>query len=171
MLALFVYAYMQSATPGALVRFKTHQAAAQLVAAAAAGPTAAAAAAEAAGQRLQHTQPLAVFNSSNSSIGNSSNNSSSSHNRSSSSSAARADDSIWQQGSIQRYSWDTEPSYASYYSSDAERPNICRVTHRVQARVGSQNHTFSEAGRDYVPFMGTSIVKDSQLLLLRQYYR
>jgi hypothetical protein len=72
---------------------------------------------------------------------------------------------------MQRYSWESEPSYASHYSSDAERPNICKVMQTVPARVGLQNHSFSEGARDYVPFMGTSIVRDSQLLLLRQYYR
>jgi hypothetical protein len=71
----------------------------------------------------------------------------------------------------QRSSWDTEPSYASHYSSDADRPNLCKVAHNRPAAFGRTPFNFSTGAKDYVPFVGTSVVRDSQLLLLRLYHR
>jgi hypothetical protein len=51
-----------------------------------------------------------------------------------------------------------------------DRPNLCRVTHKQPAAVGTQPHNFS-AGGGYVPYVGTSVVRDSQMLLTRLYYR
>lgn len=67
--------------------------------------------------------------------------------------------------------WDGVPSYASHYRSDDERPNVCQIAHKVPAVVGNQPYNFSAASKDYIPFVGTSVVRDSQLLLLRLYYR
>lgn len=61
------------------------------------------------------------------------------------------------------------PTYASYYKSDSQRPNVCKVAHQspptkegVAVNFTGHNH--------YIPFIGTSLVRDSQLLLLRLYY-
>lgn len=71
----------------------------------------------------------------------------------------------------QRTSWDAEPGYSSHYSSNKERPNLCKVTHKVPAPLGREQYNFTEGDKDYVPFIGTSLVRDSQLMLLRLYYR
>jgi hypothetical protein len=71
----------------------------------------------------------------------------------------------------QRTTWDAEPSYSSHYSSDAERPNLCKVAHKVPAPLGRSPYNFSADAKDYIPFIGTSVVRDSQLMLLRLYYR
>jgi hypothetical protein len=68
-----------------------------------------------------------------------------------------------------RASWEAEPSYASHYSSTADRPNMCKVTYKQPAAVGTQPYIFSARG--YVPYVGTSVVRDSQMLLARLYYR
>jgi len=70
-----------------------------------------------------------------------------------------------------RDKWDAEPSYSSHYSSDAERPNVCKVTHKVPAPLGKQDYNFTANQKDYVPYIGTSLVRDSQLMLMRLYYR
>lgn len=67
--------------------------------------------------------------------------------------------------------WDSEPSYSSHYSSDAERPNMCKVAHKVPAPLDRQPYNFTAEKKDYVPYLGTSVVRDSQLMLLRLYYR
>lgn len=36
---------------------------------------------------------------------------------------------------------------------------------------GDAQVTFDSSARDYVPYIGTSVVRDSQLMLLRLYYR
>jgi hypothetical protein len=66
--------------------------------------------------------------------------------------------------------WDQEPSYSSHYASDEQRPNICKVTHVVPALLGSGNYSFDE-DRGYVPFIATSVVRDSQMMLMRLYHR
>lgn len=70
-----------------------------------------------------------------------------------------------------RETWDTEPTYSSHYSSDAERPNMCKVAHKVPAPLGKQQYNFTEGANDYIPYIGTSLVRDSQLMLMRLYYR
>jgi hypothetical protein len=67
--------------------------------------------------------------------------------------------------------WDKEPSYSSHYSSDTQRPNICKIAHKVPAPEGVKQYEFNSRKRDYIPFLGTSVVRDSQLLLTRLYYR
>lgn len=71
----------------------------------------------------------------------------------------------------QRDIWDAEPSYSSHYSSDEERPNMCRLVHQVPAPQGRQPYNFTAGKKDYVPYVGTSVTRDSQLMLLRLYYR
>jgi hypothetical protein len=71
----------------------------------------------------------------------------------------------------ERETWDAEPTYSSHYSSDAERPNMCKVAHKVPAPLGKQVYNFTEGAKDYIPYIGTSLVRDSQLMLMRLYYR
>jgi hypothetical protein len=55
-------------------------------------------------------------------------------------------------------------SYEHYHADDNVRANPCKVVHNVTApAVGAV------AGTGYIPFVGTSIAHDSQLLLLRLY--
>jgi hypothetical protein len=70
----------------------------------------------------------------------------------------------------QRDVWDTEPTYSSHYASDAERPNLCKVAHQIPAAWDKGVYNFT-SDQSYVPFLGTSTVKDSQLMLMRLYYR
>lgn len=70
-----------------------------------------------------------------------------------------------------RDKWDTEPSYSSHYSSDDERPNMCKVAHKIPAPLGKQQYNFTDGQKDYIPYIGTSLVRDSQLMLMRLYYR
>jgi len=76
-----------------------------------------------------------------------------------------------QQNPNKRDKWDAEPSYSSHYSSDAERPNLCKITHKVPAPMGKQQYNFTADKQDYIPYIGTSLVRDSQLMLMRLYYR
>ncbi|KAF6252391.1 hypothetical protein COO60DRAFT_1553242 [Scenedesmus sp. NREL 46B-D3] len=54
-------------------------------------------------------------------------------------------------------------TYAHYYADDNARANPCKVVHNV-TKPGLSNST------GYVPFIGTSISRDSQLLILRLYH-
>jgi hypothetical protein len=54
-------------------------------------------------------------------------------------------------------------TYAHYYPSADARPNTCKIVHTAQKEQYSNI-------KDYVPFIGTSIVRDSQLLVLRLFY-
>lgn len=55
----------------------------------------------------------------------------------------------------QRDSWEgVEPSYAAHYKSDDERPNMCKVAHRVPAPLGKQPYNFTEGQKDYIPYIG-----------------
>lgn len=61
----------------------------------------------------------------------------------------------------------SEPiTYSHYYAGDNTRPNPCKVVHNVTkpSLANSTNTT------GYVPFVGTSISRDSQLLVLRLYH-
>jgi hypothetical protein len=83
--------------------------------------------------------------------------------------AAAADAEALLEDPTQRSTWDAKPPYASHYSSEADRPNMCKVAHRQPARVGSQQYEFTNGS--YIPYVATSVVRDSQLLLTRLYYR
>lgn len=76
-----------------------------------------------------------------------------------------------EQDPTQRTEWDAEPSFASHYASEEQRPNLCKVAHKVPAPLGRDVFNFTEAQKDYIPYIGTSVVRDSQLMLLRLYYR
>jgi hypothetical protein len=54
-------------------------------------------------------------------------------------------------------------TYAHHYADENARPNPCKVVHNV-TKPGLGNNTA------YVPFVGTSISRDSQLLVLRLYH-
>jgi hypothetical protein len=85
--------------------------------------------------------------------------------------AAAAEELANAKDPTQRDKWDANPSYSSHYSSDEERPNMCRISHQVPAPHGRQQYNFTAEQKDYVPYVGTSLTRDSQLMLLRQFYR
>jgi hypothetical protein len=59
----------------------------------------------------------------------------------------------------QRDSWEgVEPSYAAHYKSDDERPNMCKVAHRVPAPLGKQQYNFTEGQKDYIPYIGRQVL-------------
>lgn len=58
---------------------------------------------------------------------------------------------------------DEPVTYAHHYTDDNARPNPCKVVHNV-TKPGLSNST------GYVPFIGTSISRDSQLLVTRLYH-
>lgn len=54
-----------------------------------------------------------------------------------------------------RDSWEgVEPSYAAHYKSDDERPNMCKVAHRVPAPLGKQTYNFTDGQKDFIPYIG-----------------
>lgn len=65
--------------------------------------------------------------------------------------------------SLTNQSFDPGITYSSYYSNDAERPNVCRLIHSGRAPPALTPGA-------YVPFVGTSAILDSQLFLLRLFY-
>ncbi|WIA35977.1 hypothetical protein OEZ86_004357 [Tetradesmus obliquus] len=65
-------------------------------------------------------------------------------------------------GSSQATHRDPPVTYAHYYRYENTRPNICKIAHRA---VRPLNGTSG-----YVPFIGTSIGRDPQQLVLRLYY-
>jgi hypothetical protein len=54
-------------------------------------------------------------------------------------------------------------TYAHYYLNADTRPNTCKIFHNTSKKQYSNN-------TNYVPFIGTSIARDSQLLVLRLFY-
>jgi hypothetical protein len=58
-------------------------------------------------------------------------------------------------------------TYAHYYPSDHVRPNTCNIAHNAVA-AGSSLNSDNPAG--YIPFIGTSVSRDPQQLVLRLYY-
>jgi hypothetical protein len=59
---------------------------------------------------------------------------------------------------------DEPVTYAHYYPDERVRPNSCQIAHRGNA-ADSLTGTSG-----YVPFIGTSVGRDSQQLILRLYY-
>jgi hypothetical protein len=55
-------------------------------------------------------------------------------------------------------------TYARYYHDANARANVCKIAHSSSSRTIDSNST------GYVPFIGTSIARDSQLLVLRLFY-
>jgi hypothetical protein len=64
----------------------------------------------------------------------------------------------------QPFKLDEPITYAHYYADDNARANPCKVVHNVT----KPNLANSTTG--YIPFIGTSISRDSQLLVLRLYH-
>jgi hypothetical protein len=58
-------------------------------------------------------------------------------------------------------------TYAHHYRSDHARPNSCNIAHNAVA-AGSSLDLNGTAG--YVPFVGTSVGRDPQQLVMRLYY-
>lgn len=56
-------------------------------------------------------------------------------------------------------------TYAHHYPDEHMRPNTCKIAHNAAAAGTSMNGTSG-----YVPFIGTSIGRDPQQLVLRLYY-
>jgi hypothetical protein len=56
-------------------------------------------------------------------------------------------------------------TYAHHYPSDHVRPNTCKIAHNAVSPNSSLNGTSG-----YVPFIGTSIGRDPQQLVLQLYY-
>jgi hypothetical protein len=56
-------------------------------------------------------------------------------------------------------------TYAHHYPSDHVRPNTCSIAHNAVAADSSLNGTSG-----YIPFIGTSIGRDPQQLVLRLFY-
>lgn len=54
-------------------------------------------------------------------------------------------------------------TYAHHYPDADARPNVCKIAHSTNSRLTSNS-------TEYVPFVGTSIARDSQLLVLRLFY-
>jgi hypothetical protein len=55
-------------------------------------------------------------------------------------------------------------TYANYYTDENARANPCKVVHNVT------NPSLGNSTTGYIPFIGTSISRDSQLLVLRLYH-
>lgn len=53
-------------------------------------------------------------------------------------------------------------TYAHHYPSDSVRPNVCKIAHKPDRPLNGTS--------GYVPFIGTSIGRDPQQLVLRLYY-
>lgn len=53
-------------------------------------------------------------------------------------------------------------TYEHYYRSESNRANLCKIHHKPQSALNGAS--------GYVPFIGTSMGRDPQLLVLRLYY-
>jgi hypothetical protein len=64
---------------------------------------------------------------------------------------------------------DEPVTYSHYYADELARPNPCKVVHNA-TKPDLNNSTGLGNNTGYVPFVGTSVSRDSQLLILRLYH-
>lgn len=65
-------------------------------------------------------------------------------------------------GQIQPFRTDLPITHSHHYRSDSTRPNVCKIAYKANSTLNGTS--------GYVPFIGTSIGRDPQQLVLRLYY-